>query len=90
MLTLYGDSPGEDEPLHAPTILPSSSLMIRSPRWKYRSSWVMITTPFIRESVSEVFHTLQDAVILVAIVVLIFLQDWRATLIPMLAVVYTS
>ena len=36
------------------------------------------TTPFIRESVDEVFKTLRDAVILVAIVVLLFLQDWRA------------
>ena len=31
------------------------------------------TTPFIRESVDEVFYTLRDAVILVAIVVLVFL-----------------
>ena len=44
------------------------------------------TTPFIRESVSEVFGTLRDAVILVAIVVLVFLQNWRATLIPLVAV----
>src|SRR6202050_4573473 len=35
------------------------------------------TTPFIQESVNEVFKTLRDAVILVAIVVLLFLQDWR-------------
>ena len=44
------------------------------------------TTPFIRESVDEVFATLRDAVILVAIVVLAFLQNWRATLIPLVAV----
>ncbi len=44
------------------------------------------TTPFIRESVNEVFKTLRDAVILVAIVVLIFLQNWRAALIPLVAV----
>ena len=36
------------------------------------------TTPFVRESVAEVFKTLRDAVILVAIVVLLFLQDWEA------------
>ena len=35
------------------------------------------TTPFITESVNEVFKTLRDAVILVAIVVLLFLQNWR-------------
>jgi multidrug efflux pump len=44
------------------------------------------TTPFIRESVNEVFKTLRDAVILVAIVVLVFLQSWRTALIPLLAV----
>ena len=44
------------------------------------------TTPFISESVSEVFYTLRDAVILVAIVVLLFLQDWRAMILPMIDV----
>ena len=44
------------------------------------------TTPFIQESVDEVFYTLRDAVILVAIVVLLFLQDWRAMILPMIDV----
>jgi len=44
------------------------------------------TTPFISESVNEVFNTLRDAVILVAIVMLAFLQNWRAALIPLIAV----
>ena len=44
------------------------------------------TTPFVRQSVSEVFHTLRDAIILVAIVVLLFLQDWRAMILPMIDV----
>jgi hydrophobe/amphiphile efflux-1 (HAE1) family protein len=44
------------------------------------------TTPFIRQSVREVFLTFRDAVILVALVVLVFLQNWRAALIPMIAV----
>jgi multidrug efflux pump subunit AcrB len=44
------------------------------------------TTPFIRESVAEVFRTLRDAVILVAIVVLLFLQDWKAMILPMIDV----
>jgi multidrug efflux pump len=44
------------------------------------------TTPFIRESVSEVFNTLRDAVILVAIVVLLFLQDWKSLLLPVIDV----
>lgn len=44
------------------------------------------TTPFISESIHEVVKALRDAFILVAIVVLIFLQNWRATLIPLIAV----
>ena len=44
------------------------------------------TTPFIHESINEVFKTLRDAIILVAIVVLVFLQNWRAALIPLIAV----
>ncbi len=44
------------------------------------------TTPFIRESVNEVFKSLRDAIILVAIVVLFFLQGWRPAIIPLIAV----
>jgi hydrophobe/amphiphile efflux-1 (HAE1) family protein len=44
------------------------------------------TTPFIRESIVEVFKTLRDAIILVALVMLVFLQSWRAALIPLVAV----
>jgi multidrug efflux pump subunit AcrB len=44
------------------------------------------TTPFIEESINEVFKTLRDAVALVAIVVLLFLQNWRSAIIPLVAV----
>ena len=44
------------------------------------------TTPFIRESVNDVVKTLLEAVALVALVVLLFLQNWRASLIPLIAV----
>jgi multidrug efflux pump len=44
------------------------------------------TTPFIRESVNEVKSTLRDAVILVAVVILLFLQDWKALLLPVIDV----
>jgi multidrug efflux pump len=44
------------------------------------------TTPFIRESVEEVVRTLLEAVVLVAIVVMTFLQNWRAAIIPLVAV----
>ena len=43
------------------------------------------TTPFIQESIVEVEKTIRDAVILVAIVVLVFLQNWRAAVIPLAA-----
>jgi multidrug efflux pump len=44
------------------------------------------TTVFIEESISSVYHTLFEAIVLVFIVVLVFLQNWRATVIPMVAV----
>jgi len=44
------------------------------------------TTDFIKLSVKEVIKTLIEAVILVVIVMFIFLQDWRATLVPAIAV----
>ena len=44
------------------------------------------TTRFVRVSIEEVIHTFIEAMILVIIVVFIFLQNWRATLIPVLAV----
>ena len=44
------------------------------------------TTVFVDESIHEVFKTLIEAFILVFLVVLVFLQDWRATIIPMIAV----
>jgi multidrug efflux pump len=45
------------------------------------------TTPFIRESVQEVFHTLRESIILVSLVILLFLQDWKALLLPVIDVV---
>lgn len=44
------------------------------------------TTPFISESIAEVFKALRDAIFLVAVVVLLFLQSWRAAVIPLVAV----
>ena len=49
-------------------------------------SIVYDTTPFITESINEVFITLRDAVLLVAFVVLLFLQNWRSAIIPLVAV----
>ena len=41
---------------------------------------------FLDASIEQVTHTIRDAFILVALVVFLFLGDWRATLIPILAV----
>lgn len=43
-------------------------------------------TKYISESLEKVFHTFLEALALVLIIVYLFLQNWRATLIPMLAV----
>jgi hydrophobe/amphiphile efflux-1 (HAE1) family protein len=44
------------------------------------------TTPFVRESIRDLIKTLLIAVSLVALVVLVFLQSWRASLVPILAI----
>ncbi|GAA6201421.1 efflux RND transporter permease subunit [Aquicoccus sp. SU-CL01552] len=44
------------------------------------------TTPFVEESIQQVYHTLIEAVVLVFLVILLFLQSWRATIIPTIAV----
>jgi len=44
------------------------------------------TTQAVREGIKEIVHTLFEALVLVILVVFIFLQGWRATLIPALAV----
>ncbi len=44
------------------------------------------TTQFVRASISAVIQTLLDAIVLVVIVVVLFLQTWRASIIPLVAV----
>lgn len=43
-------------------------------------------TQFIQKSVDEVYHTIFEAIILVVLVILLFLQSWRAAIIPILAI----
>ncbi len=43
-------------------------------------------TKFVRDSMKSVLHTLLEAVLLVVLVVIVFLQNWRASIIPLLAV----
>ena len=47
---------------------------------------VFDTTGFTRESIRAVLHTLIEAMLLVVLVVVLFLQTWRASVIPLLAV----
>ena len=44
------------------------------------------TSPFVRLSIQQVYHTLIEAAVLVCLVLLAFLHTWRATLIPLIAV----
>jgi multidrug efflux pump len=43
-------------------------------------------TQFVRSSIEAVIHTLAEAIALVVLVVIVFLQTWRASIIPLLAV----
>jgi len=54
------------------------------PGVKYEMVWD--PTVFIRESIHAVEHTLVEAVLLVVLVVIVFLQTWRASIIPLVAV----
>ncbi len=54
------------------------------PGLDYKVSYDVST--FLDASIDQVVHTLRDAFILVALVVFLFLGDWRSTLIPILAV----
>lgn len=49
-------------------------------------SVIVDNTMFVSASIEEVIHTFIEALILVALIVYIFLQSWRSTIIPMIAV----
>ncbi|HKR86618.1 MAG TPA: efflux RND transporter permease subunit, partial [Phenylobacterium sp.] len=52
----------------------------------YRYAYPNEATPFIKISIREVVQTLFEAILLVVLVMFVFLQSWRATLIPAIAV----
>ena len=54
------------------------------PGMSYRSDYD--ATIFVRESIAAVIHTLFEAIALVVLVVILFLQTWRASIIPLIAV----
>lgn len=52
----------------------------------YKLVYPRDNTPFVKESIKEVIKTLFEAILLVIIVIFLFLQNWRATLIPTITV----
>jgi HAE1 family hydrophobic/amphiphilic exporter-1 len=51
-----------------------------------KMDFALDTTAAVTAGIDEIIHTLLEAVVLVILVVFLFLQDWRATLIPLLTV----
>ena len=52
----------------------------------YQVAYVRDSTAFVKLSVSEVEKTLFEAIVLVVLIMFLFLQDWRATLVPAIAI----
>ncbi|MFI8619559.1 efflux RND transporter permease subunit [Marinomonas sp. NPDC078689] len=52
----------------------------------YKLAYPVDNTAFIKDSIEEVVKTLFEAIVLVVVVMFVFLQNWRATLIPAIAV----
>lgn len=52
----------------------------------YTYTYPLDSTIFIKQSITDVVKTLAEAIVLVVIVIFVFLQSWRATLIPAIAV----
>jgi len=80
--------PGSNAIETADTVYAKMEELHKDPNWpkglEYRIPYD--TTVFVRESVHDVKKTLFEAIGLVVLVVLVFLQSWRATLIPLLAI----
>ncbi len=47
---------------------------------------IVDTTTSIRAGINDIFHTLLIALVLVVLIIYLFIQDWRATLIPLIAI----
>ncbi|HYG06392.1 MAG TPA: multidrug efflux RND transporter permease subunit [Stenotrophomonas sp.] len=79
-------SPGANAlDLQKSVIATMDQLATRFPRGvKYEA--VYDTTIFVRDSIRSVVHTLLEATVLVVLVVILFLQTWRASIIPLVAV----
>src|SRR5499425_2031642 len=78
--------PGSNALATAAAVLGTMEELARSfpPGLAYRVAYN--TTEFIQQSVDEVITTLFEAVLLVVIVIILFLQTWRAAIIPIVAI----
>jgi hydrophobe/amphiphile efflux-1 (HAE1) family protein len=78
--------PGSNALATAASVLGTMADLAKSfpPGMSYRV--VYNTTEFIQQSVDEVIKTLFEAVVLVVLVILLFLQTWRAAVIPIVAI----
>ena len=71
-------------PLQPPCSAPWRARQELSTGNEYRVAYN--TTKFIQQSVDEVIKTLFEAVVLVVLVIILFLQSWRAAIIPIVAI----
>jgi hydrophobe/amphiphile efflux-1 (HAE1) family protein len=78
--------PGSNALATAASVLATMGDLAKSfpPGMSYRVAYD--TTQFIQQSVDEVIKTLFEAVVLVVLVILLFLQTWRAAIIPIVAI----
>ena len=78
--------PGSNALATAATVLGTMDELAKSfpPGLSYRVAYN--TTEFIQQSVDEVIKTLFEAALLVVIVIILFLQSWRAAIIPIIAI----
>ena len=79
-------APGADALETADTVKSRVAEMAKGFPPGYRYAYAYDTTDFIKLSIEEVVKTLVEAMILVIIVMFVFLQSWRATLVPAIAI----
>ncbi|HEV2531976.1 efflux RND transporter permease subunit [Phenylobacterium sp.] len=79
-------TPGADALKTAALVRAAIDSRVKSMPYGYKVAYPNDATAFIKLSVREVVQTLFEAVLLVVIVMFIFLQNWRAVLIPAIAV----
>ena len=79
-------APGADALETADTVKARVEELAKSFPPGYRLAYAYDTTDFIKLSIEEVVKTLIEAMILVIIVMFVFLQSWRATLVPAIAI----